>query len=146
MLVRRCGRGAAARLRPATALVFAGTLISTKAQNDASAIPDLPGKPGLLEQVVADPDLDLDPLSPGAPFNAQLDTTYGTLDNFEFLTSDLTQFGPAGDQLVARFEQLVTALQAAHPGATFLVPPIVSTYLGFKNYELFGGPLSRTRP
>jgi len=42
-------------------LVFAGTLISTKAQNDASSILDLPGKEGVLEEVLADP------IFPGAP-------------------------------------------------------------------------------
>jgi hypothetical protein len=92
---------------------------------------------------VADPN----PLfPPEAPFTTLLDTTYGTLDNLEFLTSDLTQFGPAGDQLVARFEQLIADLQAAHPGVTFIVSPITSTFLGIRSYELLGGTSSDLSP
>lgn len=61
------------------------------------------------------------------------------------MTNDLTKsFAP--DQLVARFEQLVADLQAAHPGVTFLVPPISYTHIGEKFYELFGGTPSDLSP
>jgi hypothetical protein len=113
-------------------LVFAGTLISTKAQNDASSIQDLPGNDGLLELVTADP------IFPDM-FDAQLNTDYGMLNNLEFLTSDLTQFGDAGIQLEDAYQQLVADLQAANPGVTFIVPPIVVPFIGQKTYDLFGG-------
>ncbi len=122
---------------PPQTLVFAGTLISTKAHNDASAIQDLPGNDGVLELVTADP------IFPDM-FDAQLAASYGLLNNHQFLTGDLTQFGNSGAQLLNRYQQLVADLQAANPGVTFIVPPIVVSFIGTKVYSLFGGTFPNT--
>jgi len=77
-----------------------------------------------------------------SPYNAELEA-YGTLSNYEFLTSDLERFGNAGDQLFDFYDQLVADLRADHPGYNFEVTKTAhaDASLGAQSYSLFGGVL-----
>lgn len=75
-------------------------------------------------------------LIPHAP---ALSSQYGTLDNLTFLTSNLTQFGNAGDQLVDAFNAHFTTLNSLIGGVGTWT--ITSTITDSQSYSLFGGTI-----
>ena len=91
-----------------------------------------------LAQTIADGH----PLFDGAgasPWDAPL-LDLGTLDNLDFLTSNLVQYRSARDQLLDLLPTLLDDLAAAHPGVRFSGTP-VAQFVDTRNYSLFGGVL-----
>lgn len=87
----------------------------------------------LAQLIEADPGL-------GDPRLSQLEETFGTLTNLEFLTAPLTQFGNAGDQIKDDFTAFFDAQNSTVGGTATLT--ISNVFFFQEQYSLLGGPLN----
>ncbi len=76
---------------------------------------------------------------PSAGRLSNLMDTFGTLNNFEFLTTSLTQFGNAGQQIEDEFTSFSQTFIANLGGPASC--NITNTYIGTQSYSLYGGLL-----
>jgi len=109
---------------PPTPLVAAGTSLSVELA-------------GLID--------DTHPQFVSAPFHGMI-LPFGTLNNLDFLTGDLTVFGNAGQQLVDDMTDVLLAdLTAAYPTTLFSMAG-ASVFTGTQSYGLFGGTIPGPGP